>query len=155
MPKNRYHVRLSKTERKYLLDIVSKSTASAKEIMHANVLLAADENTGKVRKNEAEIAKTYHVNLQTVHTIRRRYSESGLDAAIKRKKRETPPVEPKITGDVEAHIIALSCSAPPEGYSRWSLRLLADKAIELQYIDSISHEAVSRLLKKRTKTTSA
>ena len=155
MPKHKYHVCLSKTERKYLINIVSKGTTSAKEIMHANILLAADENTGKVRKNEAEIAKTFHVNLQTVHTIRRRYSEEGLDASIKRKKRETPPIEPKITGDVEARIIALSCSTPPEGYSRWSLRLLADKAVELQYIDSISHESVGRLLKKRTKTTSA
>ena len=155
MPKIKYHVRLSKTERRYLLDLVSKGTAPAKEIMHANVLLAADENNNKTSRNEAAIAKTFHINQQTVHTIRRRYSESGLDAAIKRKKRETPPVEPKITGEVEAHIIALSCSTPPEGHSRWSLRLLADKAVELQYIDSISHEAVGRLLKKRIKTTSA
>ena len=155
MPQNKYHVRLLKNERRILLNIVLKGSASAKEIMHANVLLAADENSTKVRKSEIEIAKLFHVNQQTVHTIRRRYSEAGLDRAISRKKRETPPVEPKITGDVEARIIALSCSAPPEGRSRWSLRLLADKAIELQYIDGISHEAVGRLLKKRTKTTSA
>jgi transposase len=155
MPQNKYHVRLTKKERRVLLDIVLKGFASAKEIMHANILLAADENSAKVRKSEIEIAKLFHVNQQTVHTIRRRYSEAGLDMAISRKKRDTPPVEPKITGEVEARIIALSCSTPPEGRSRWSLRLLADKSVELQYIDSISHEAVGRLLKKRTQTTSA
>ena len=155
MPQYKYHVHLAKTDRNKLLDIVSKGSASAKEIMHANVLLAADENISTIRRSEKDIAEIFHVNPQTVHTIRRRYSEEGLDTAISRKKRKTPPVEPKITGDVEARIIALSCSAPPEGRSRWSLRLLADKAVELQYIDSISHEAVGRLLKKRTKTSSA
>ncbi len=155
MPQNKYHVRLTRNERKDLLDIIFKGSASAKEIMHANVLLAADENNAQKHKSEIEIARLFHVNQQTVHTIRRRYSEAGLDIAINRKKRETPPVEPKITGEVEAKIIALSCSSPPTGRSRWSLRLLADKAIELQYINSISHEAVGRLLKKRTKTAPA
>lgn len=135
--------------------MVSKGSASAKSIMHANVLLAADENSEGGRKNEAEIAKLFHVHPQTVHTIRRMYFEKGLQAALGRKKRETPPVAPKITGEIEAKIIALSCSSPPPGRSRWSLRLLADKAVELQYIDSISYEAVGRLLKKRTKTTSS
>ncbi len=155
MPKKKYHVRLSQDERNILLNLVSKGSASAKSIMHANVLLTADENNTSGQKSEVEIAEMFHVNKQTVHTIRKRYSEKGLEAAIGRKKRETPPVEPKITGEVEAKIIALSCSAPPTGRSRWSLRLLADKAVELQYIDSISHEAVGRLLKKRAETTSS
>lgn len=155
MPKIKYHVRLSEEERKILLDLVSKGTASARSIMRANVLLAADENSPSGKKNEAEIAELYHVNKQTVHTIRKQYSEKGLGAAISRKKRERPPVEPKITGDVEAKIIALSCSTPPKGRAKWSLRLLADKAVELQYVDSISHEAVGRLLKKRAQTTSS
>jgi hypothetical protein len=155
MPKNKYHVRLTKNERSVLLDIVSKGSTNAKEIMHANVLLAADENSSQVRKREEAIAELFHINQQTVHSIRRRYSEAGLEAAINRKKRDTPPVEPKITGEVEARIIALSCGTPPKGRARWSLRLLADKAIELQIIDSISHEAISRLLKKRIKTASA
>jgi len=155
MPKNKYHVRLSPDERNTLIDIVSKGSAPAKAIMHANILLTADENNASGRKSEREIAEIFHVNQQTVHTIRRRYSEKGLDAAIGRKKRETPPVKPKITGDVEAKIIALSCGAPPKGRSKWSLRLLADKSVELKYIDSISHEAVGRLLKKRTQATSS
>ena len=155
MPKIKYHVRLSKIERKTLLDMVFKGSTSAKAIMHANVLLIADENNSKGRKSEAAIASLFHINQQTVHTIRRRYSEKGLDVAISRKKRDTPPVVPKITGEVEAKIIALGCSTPPKGRARWSLRLLADKAVELQYIESISHEAVGRLLKKRTKTASS
>jgi transposase len=154
LPKIRYHVRLSDEERKTLLKIVSRGSASAKTIMHANILLAADENSTGGRKSEVEIASLFHVHPQTVHTIRSQYSEHGLKAALGRKKREKPPIEPKITGEVEAKIIALSCSSPPLGRSRWTLRLLADKAVELQYIDSISYVAVGWLLKKRTKTTS-
>ncbi len=151
MPKIRYHVCLSDEERKTLLKIVSKG--SAKSIMHANVLLAADESAEGGKKSEVEIAELFHVHSRTVHTIRQQYSEHGLQAALGRKKRETPPCT-KITGEVEAKIIALSCSSPPPGRSRWSLRLLADKAVELQYIDSISYEAVGRLLKKRAKAPS-
>ena len=145
MPIVKYRVCLSTEERKELLDIVSKGTASARAIMRANVLLTADENGPEGRKSEAAIAKLFHVNRQTVHNIRKQYSENGLSATISRKKREIPPVEPKITGEVEAKIIALSCSSPPEGRARWSLRLLADKSVELSIIDSISHEAVGRL----------
>ena len=120
--------------------------------MRANVLLAADENNIRGRMSEIEIAELFHVSKQTVHIIRQQYSEKGLDATVGRKKRETPPVEPKIIGEVEAKIIALCCSTPPTGRAKWSLRILADRAVELQYIDSISHEAVGRLLKKRTQT---
>ena len=155
MPKVINHVRLSESERKTLLKIISKGTASAKSIMHANVLLAADENAEGAKKSEAEIAELFHVNQRTVHTIRQQYSEHGLQVALDRKKRKAPPVEPKLTGEVEAKIIALSCSAPPPGRSRWTLRLLADKAVELQYIDSVSHVAVGRLLKKRIETASS
>ena len=99
-------------------------------------------------RSEREIASLFLVNPQTVHTIRKTYATEGLDAAIGRKKRQTPPIQPKITGDVEAKIIALRCGEPQEGRSKWTVRLLADKAVELQIIDSISHESVFRLLKK-------
>lgn len=154
MPKIRYKVCLSQEERTALLGIVSKGTASARAIMRANVLLAADVNSPKGKKSEAKIAELFNVHPQTVHTIRKEYSEKGLKIALSRKRRETPPVEPKITGDVEAKIIALSCSAPPPGRAKWSLRLLADKAVEMEYIDSISYVAVGNLLKKRVKATS-
>jgi hypothetical protein len=151
MPKMKYYVRLNPEERNVLLDIISKGKASAKVIMHANVLLAADENSPIGRKSEAEIAELFHVHLQTVFTIRQRYVQQGLDAAISRKKRDKPPVEIKFTGDVEAKIIALSCTTPPTGQARWSLRLLADKIVELAYVDSISYVSVGTILKKRIK----
>ena len=147
MPVKKYSVILTENECNKLIKIITKGSASAKMIMHANVLIAADEgNTNK--QSEKEIANMYHINPQTVHTIRKTYATQGLDAALGRKKRKTPPIQPKITGDIEAKILALSCSEPPEGRSKWTLRLLADKVIELQIVESISHESVYRLLKK-------
>ena len=96
----------------------------------------------------SEILKAYHTTPTTVQTVRSSYYEKGLEATINRKKRETPPVPAKVTGEVEAHVVALACSEPPEGYSKWTLRLLADKTVELGYIDSISHVTISTILKK-------
>jgi len=147
MPVIKYRVILTARERNKLIKIISKGTASAKSIMHANVLLTADEGNAK-KQSEKEIANLFHINSQTVHTIRKTYATEGLEAALGRKRRKTPPIQPKITGDVEAKIIALSCSEPPEGRSKWTLRLLADKVVELQIVENISHESVYRLLKK-------
>ncbi len=97
----------------------------------------------------SEISKAYHTTPTTVQNVRTSYCEKGLEATINRKKRETPPIPAKVTGEVEAHVIALACGEPPEGYSKWTLRLLADKTVELGYIDSISHVTVSTILKKR------
>ena len=83
-----------------------------------------------------------------MQTVRTSYCEKGLKATIYRKKRETPPVPEKVTGEVEAHIIALACGEPPEGYSKWTLRLLAAKTVELGYVESISHVTMSNVLKK-------
>ncbi|MGN0606334.1 MAG: helix-turn-helix domain-containing protein [Oscillospiraceae bacterium] len=96
----------------------------------------------------AEIAAAFNTTPTTVHNVRTSYVNMGLEATINRKKRETPPVPAKVTGDIEARIIALACGEPPEGYSRWSVRLIAEKCVELNYIDSISHMTVSRILKK-------
>lgn len=96
----------------------------------------------------SEIADAYHTTPTTVQTVRTSYCEKGLEATISRKKRETPPIPAKVTGEVEAHVIALACGQPPEGYSKWTLRLLADRTVELGYIDSISHVTVSTILKK-------
>lgn len=147
MPVIKYRVNLTDSERFELKELISKGSASAKMIMHANVLLEADEGVGK-KKKEQEIAKQFRVNKQTVHTIRKTYATKGLAAAIGRKQRNSPPVIPKITGDAEARIIAISCGTPPEGFDKWTVRLLADKVIELQIINSISYVSVHRLLKK-------
>jgi hypothetical protein len=129
------------------MDIVIKGKAPAKKILRANILLASDRNAAR-RMTVAEIAEVYHTTPTTVQTVRIEYSQKGLEATISRKVRETPPVAPKVTGEVEAHIIALCCSEPPEGYSRWTVRLLADKSVELGYVDSINYSTISRTLKK-------
>jgi len=91
----------------------------------------------------------YQVSRQTIQVIKDTFLQSpSLDAFLQRKKRTTPPVMPKVTGDVEAHILALCCSTPPEGYARWTVRLLADKCVELGIINSISPMTINRTLKK-------
>lgn len=147
MPSLKYVVELSEQDKTVLLDIVSKGTSTARKILRANILLASDKQSDKYM-TVAEIAEAYHTTPTTVQTVRTSYCERGLDATINRKKRETPPVPAKVTGEVEAHIIELACSNPPEGYSKWALRLLADKTVELGYINSISHVTVSSVLKK-------
>ena len=147
MPSVKYIIELTDTDRKTLLDIVAKGTSPAKSILRANILLASDKNNKK-HMTVAEIAEAYHTTPTTVQNVRTSYANNGLDATINRKKRTTPPVPPKVTGDVEAHIIALACGEPPEGYSKWTLRLLANKCVELNYAESLSHVTVSRLLKK-------
>lgn len=147
MPKRKYRVALSEEEKGKLKRITTTGKASAKEIMHANILLATDDSrTSKL--TVIATAEKCNTSTTTVTRIRKQYSEGGLLAALERKVRETPPVEPKITGEVEARIIALSCSEPPEGFAKWSLRLLADKAVELEYIESISFVSVGTVLKK-------
>ncbi len=147
MPSVKYYIELSDAERKTLKDIVAKGKSPAKMILRANILLASDRNNKKY-KTVAEIASDFNTTATTVQNVRTAYATNGLEAAINRKKRVTPPVAPKVTGDVEAHIIAIACSDPPEGYSKWSVRLIAEKCIELNYVDSISHMTVSRVLKK-------
>jgi len=146
MPK-KYDVRLTSEERTYLMKMISSGESKAKEIAHARILLATDD-AREPKLTVTEVAEKCDSNIVTVQQIRRKYTEGGVDAAVKRKKRETPPVPPKITGEVEAHIIALACSEPPEGYSKWSLRLLAGRIVELGYTDSISYAYVGRILKK-------
>lgn len=147
MPSYKYVIELSEQDRTMLLDIVSKGASCARKILRANILLASDKRSDKYM-TVAEIAEVYHTTHTTVQTVRTSYCEKGLEATINRKKRETPPVPAKVTGEVEAHIIALACSDPPEGYSKWTLRLLADKTVELGYISSISYATVSSVLKK-------
>lgn len=147
MPSFKYVIELSEQDRTELIDIVTKGSNSARKILRANILLASDKQNEKYM-TVAEIAEAYHTTPTTVQTVRTSYCENGLEATINRKKRETPPVPAKVTGEVEAHIIALACSDPPEGYSKWTLRLLADKTVELGYIESISHVTVSSVLKK-------
>lgn len=122
------------------------------EIRRANVLLLADESGDRKRQKDVVIADMLNITPQAVHGIKLNFLERS-DAAdpvkgIRRKRRETPPVPAKCTGDIEAKIIALACGAPPEGFSRWTLRLISERAVEMRIIDAISHTQVGRILKK-------
>ena len=138
MPSTKYIIELTEADRKCLTDIVKKGNSPARTIMRANILLASVRGNNK-HMTVAEIASAFNTTPTTVHKVRTSYVNNGLEATINRKKRKTPPVPAKVTGDIEA---------PPEGYSRWSVRLIAEKCVELNYIDSISHMTVSRILKK-------
>ena len=147
MPSFKYVIELSEQDKTTLSDIVQKGESPARTILRANILLASDRRS-ETYLTVSEIADVYHTTPTTVQTVRTSYCEKGLEATINRKKRETPPVPAKVTGEVEAHVIALACGNPPEGYSKWTLRLLADKTVELGYIDSISYVTISTILKK-------
>jgi len=136
MPSIKYVIELSDQDKAELIDIVTKGKSPARTILYANILLASDRQSEKYM-TVSEISKAYHTTPTIVQNVRTSYCEKGLEATIHRKKRETPPIPAKVTGEVEAHVIAPACSEPPEGYSRWTLRLLADKTVELGYIDSI------------------
>jgi transposase len=123
---------------------------NAKLFRRAEIILALDTSEGRNTAKEADIAGRIGVSRQTIQNVKKDFLTSrDLTAFLQRKKRETPPIPAKITGEVEARIIALACGQPPAGYSAWTLRLLADTCVELQYVDSLSHMTVSRLLKKR------
>lgn len=148
MPSFKYVIELSDQDKAALIDIVTKGKSPARTILRANILLASDRRSEKYM-TVSEISKAYHTTPTTVQNVRTSYCEKGLAATVNRKKRETPPIPAKVTREVEAHVIALACGEPPEGYSKWTLRLLANKTVELGYIDSILHVTVSTILKKR------
>ncbi len=147
MPTTKYSIELSDEDRRILQDTVSKGRASAKMILRANILLASD-SANKRHMTVAEIASALNTSPTTVQTARTSYAKNGLDLTIHRKKRSTPPVAAKVTGEIEARIIAMACGSPPEGYGKWSIRLLAAKCVELDIVPEISHMTVARLLKK-------
>jgi hypothetical protein len=116
----------------------------------AAIILALDTADNRKPDTEAAIAYRIGVSRQTVQNVKKDFEAAAdLTAFLQRKKRETPPIPPKITGDLEARIMALVYSKPPAGYRSWTLRLLAHTCVELQYVDTISHMTISRLFKKR------
>ena len=147
MPKTKYEVAFTDFERRKLQRLTKRGVSPAKTILRANILLMLDRNYGE-KHSVNEIASLLGTTNTTVQNVKTSFCKQGLEATLKRKRREEPPVPPKITGDVEARIIALRCGEPPEGYARWTLRLLADKAVELEIIDSISYVSVGDILKK-------
>jgi len=148
--KQKYSVRLTEEQRVELERIIeSKSKKHLNETKaRAKILLNLEEN-GETPLKPADTAKKSKVTRETVYLIRKQFCTDGLAATVCRKKRENPPVPPKVTGDVEAHIIATACSAAPEGKSKWTLQMIADKIVLNGVVDSIGRETVRRTLKKR------
>lgn len=147
MPKKKYEVLLTPEDESVLKSMTPTGNKySAREILHAQVLLHSNDSRPGEKKNNRELAEWLDISPTTVNQIRRTYAESGLEAALRRKTRITPPVASKITGDFEAKVIAAALGPPPEGRSRWTLRLLAEHCMEKKYIVSVSYVAIGELL---------
>jgi transposase len=138
----KYIVTLTESERVELRKLISTGKGAARRLTHARVLLKADQGL-----TDERIAQEVEVGTATVERVRRRFVEEGLAEALDPRRPEKPRTR-KIDGEVEAHLIALVCSSPPEGKARWSLRLLADKLVELEHLPEVSHETVRRTLKQ-------
>ena len=148
----KYKVTLREEERNVLEAMVQKGSHKSQKVLNALVLLNCDEGRFQDHrvKNE-DVVSVLRISMRKIDRVKKRFIEEGFDTALTGHKQERT-YEKKADGDFEAHLIALSCSAPPEGFARWSLRLLADRAVELEYIDSVSYETIRRVLKKRNKT---
>jgi transposase len=141
---------LSADDREWLTRIVRTGAHPAQEVRRSRILLELDENGGRPA-GRREIAKRVGVSVETIANVAKVYAvrDGDVGATIRRKKRLTPPVEPKVTGEVEARLIALACSAPPTGYTRWSLRLLEKHVALVEDIPDLDHSTIGKVLKKR------
>ena len=144
----KYIVTLSPEEVEQLQSLVGKGKHAAQKVINALILLNCDQSQDRDDKRTSqEIAQVLQVSERKIDRVKRRFVEDGLEVALGGQPSQREYVS-KVDGDVEAHLIALSCSAPPSGHARWSLRLLADRAVELALVEEISHETVRRVLKK-------
>ena len=151
----KYTVTLTEEERLELKEIAAKGAHRTQKVLNALILLNCDEGEFQDgRSINAVVSSVLQVSMKKIDRVKKRFVEEGLDVALYGRKGERVYAR-KADGDFEAHLIALSCSEPPEGFARWSLRLLADRVVELNYIDSVSHETVRRVLKKRNKAMEA
>jgi transposase len=147
-PNKRYVVRLELAEREGLERMVSVGKRAAGRLTHARVLLQADQSAAGPGWTDARIAEGLGITTRTIENIRRRFVEEGLEAALARKKQCRPSRERLLDGAKEAKLAAICCSKAPDGRRRWTLRMLADHLVELNIVDSISHETVRRTLQK-------
>ncbi len=144
----RYRVTLTKEERKELEAMTRRGKTHARRFIHARALLLCDAGLDGPAWNVADVAEALGVTSRAIEHLKQRFVEEGLEAALERKPREKPPREVIFDGAFEARLIALACSDAPEGHRRWTVRLLADKAVELKFAESVSHMTVQRTLKK-------
>ena len=144
----KYIVTLSKEEHEALGTLASKGKHKSQKILNALILLGCDEGDYQTKRlTNEEITHVLNISMRKIDRVKKRFVIEGLDVALNGRKGSRIYAK-KTDGDFEAHLVALSCSQPPEGFARWSLRLLADQVVELGYIDSISHEAIRGILKK-------
>jgi transposase len=144
----RYRVTLTEQERRELEKLTRRGKTHARRFIHARALLLSDAGPDGPAWNVSDVAVALGVTNRTIEHLKKRFVEEGLESALTRKPREKPPREIIFDGAFEARLIALACSDAPEGYQRWTVRLLADKAVELNFASSVSHMTVQRVLKK-------
>ena len=147
MPAKKYRVKLTSDEHDYLKQLLSKGKVPARKITHAQILLHADESVLGGSLKDDDIAKAIHISRLTVERVRKRFVEESLESALNPKV-QTRRRPHKLDGGAEAFLVATACSSSPEGYSDWTLQLLADKLVECEIVDSISGETVRKTLKK-------
>jgi transposase len=143
----RYTIKLSQEEVKELMAIINKGSHTSHTFRTAYILLNCDEGDYSDKATNEQISKLLKVGMRTIDRVKKRFIEEGFEAVLERRA-SSRVYDVKIDGDVEAKLVKLCCSEPPPGFAKWSLRLLADKMVELQYIDSISYVSVGNVLKK-------
>jgi transposase len=148
----KYKVTLTEEERDELTRLIKTGKAAARKLNHARILLLSDEGPGGPGKTDRQIAESLDTGQRTIERVRKRFVEEGMEAAINPKPMPKRPNKVKIKGEIEAQLIDLACSAPPEGRGRWTLQLLADHLVVLTSLDSVSDETVRHALKKKTST---
>jgi len=150
MSRKKYVVELSGDEREHLKAVISKGRAAARTILKARILLKADQGRLGEGWTDDRIRQALESNQTMVVRVRRQLVEEGMTAVLGRKQRKTPPIQPIFDGEAQARLIALACSEPPAGHARWSIRLLANKVVELEIVEQAHFNTVGRALKKTT-----
>ena len=150
MPLKKHHIKLEEDERKVLAQLANSQKAAAVKVKRAKALLAMDISETGPALSDAKTARISGVSVRSLERLRQRACEVGALAALERKPRLTPPVEPKVTGEVEAMMIKIACSEAPADASRWTMQMIADRLVELEMVESISSETVRVTLKKRS-----
>jgi transposase len=145
--KKKYIVTLRQAERQMLQEMLSRGKAAARKLVHARILLKADAGGGGPAWSDEAIAEGLEVGRATVERVRKEFVEEGLQAALERRKPRREYLR-KLDGEGEAHLIALACSQPPEGYARWTVRLLAERMVALEYVEEVSKSTVAETLKR-------
>ncbi len=143
----RYTIKLSQEEVKELMAIINKGSHTSHTFRTAYILLNCDEGDYSEKVTNEQISKLLKVGMRTIDRVKKRFIEEGFEEVLERRA-SSRVYDIKIDGDVEAKLVKLCCSEPPPGFAKWSLRLLADKMVELQYVDSISHVSIGNVLKK-------